>query len=220
MRFEGDWARHPSAQYVRLDATACKVELSSRGVGYREVASAPGVLAPVRLMAAVNGVLYRTELPEHARRHSPYEVFDCRLVLALFDFSKILRAHDIDEVRMFSAWRPPSASWPKDRLGLRHPGGLAIDAKRFGKRLSPGETTKRWIEVERDFHGTLHAPPCGAEAPAPKSASDAARELRSLVCEAADQRLFTSILTPNYNRAHANHLHLELTPEVTWRLVR
>ena len=47
-----------------------------------------------------------------------------------------------------------------------------------------------------------------------------ADELRSIVCEAADQRLFTVILTPNYNRAHANHFHLEVTPDVTWHLVR
>jgi hypothetical protein len=220
VRFESDWARHPSAQYVRLDRATCKAELSKRAVEYTEVPSAPGVLAPIRLTSDVNGVLYRTELPEHARRASPYEVFDCRLVLALFDFSDILRAHDIDEVRFFSAWRPPRASWPKGELGVRHPGGLAIDAKRFGKKLLPGETTKQWLEVERDFHGTLHAPPCGERAAAPKATSDAARELRSLLCEAADQRLFTSILTPNYNRAHANHFHLELMPEVTWRLVR
>jgi hypothetical protein len=184
------------------------------------VAHAPGVLAPVRLTADLNGVVYRTEGPAHVRAASPFEVFDCRLVLALFDFSKILRAHDIDEVRMFSAWRPPRASWPDGELGVRHPGALAIDVKRLGKKLSPGEPTKQWLEVERDFHGIPHAPPCGPEAAAPKSASDAARELRSIVCEAADQRLFTSILTPNYNPAHLNHFHLELTPNVAWRLVR
>lgn len=220
VRFDGDWASSSSARYVALDAAACKAGLAERGVRYADVARAPGVLAPIRLEGDVNGVLYRTELPEHARQASPFEVFDCRLVLALFEFSKILRAHDIDEVRMFSAWRPPRASWPEGKLGFRHPGALAIDAKRFGKRLSPGATTKRWLDVARDFHGTLHAPPCGPEALAPKRASDDARELRSIVCEAVDQRIFTAILTPNYNRAHANHFHLELTPEVAWRLVR
>jgi hypothetical protein len=40
------------------------------------------------------------------------------------------------------------------------------------------------------------------------------------VCAAADAHLFTTILTPNYDRAHYNHFHLEVTPEVKWHLVR
>jgi len=54
----------------------------------------------------------------------------------------------------------------------------------------------------------------------PLPATPEARELRSIVCEAADQHLFTSILTPGYDRAHKNHFHLEVTPGVRWSLVR
>ena len=49
--------------------------------------------------------------------------------------------------------------------------------------------------------------------------STEARALRAIFCEAADQRLFTTMLSPNYNNAHENHFHLEITPGVTWRLV-
>lgn len=220
VRFDAAWASYPSARYVALSASACEAELGARTVAFTTVESAPGVLAPVRLDGPVNGVLYRTELPDHARAASPFEVYDCRLVLALYDFASMLKAHDIDEVRIFSAWRPPGPSWPADKLGRRHPGALAIDAKRFGKRLKDGETDKRWLDVERDFQGKLGAPPCGEEAPPPRVDSPEAREVRSIACEAADQHLFTAILTPNYNRAHHNHFHLELTPEVTWHLMR
>lgn len=220
VEFHPEWASHPAAKYAALDAQSCHAELGRRGVAFTEVAKAPGVLAPVRLAKDVGGVVYRTEAPEHQRRQSPFEVFDCRLVLALSDFSKILVAHDIDEVVMFSAWRPPSRRWPEGKLGTRHPGALAIDASRFGKRLREGETTRAWLDVEHDFHGEIGLLPCGPDARPPSEDVAPARELRAIVCDAVDRHLFTSVLTPNYNRAHFNHFHLEVTPEVKWSLVR
>lgn len=156
------------------------------------------------------------------RATGPHDVFDCRLVLALSDWSKILLDHDIDEVRMYSAWRPPSPKWPEGKIGTRHPGALAIDAYRFGKKLAEGKPEKDrvWLDVARDFSGRIGAPSCGPGAPPPRSKSKAAGELRKIVCAAADAHLFTTILTPNYDRAHWNHFHLEVTPDVTWHLVR
>jgi hypothetical protein len=220
VRYHPDWEKHASTRYAALGAPACKAELARRGVDFVEVQDAPGVLAPVRLPKDVGGVTYRTEAPAHARGTSPYDVFDCRLVLALSDFSKILRAHDVDEVVMFSAWRPPGSRWPASKLATRHPGALAIDAARFGKALAPGRKERVWLDVARDFHGAIGAPACGPGAAAPRRSTAAARELRSIACEAADQHVFTAILTPNYNRAHFNHFHLEITPEVKWSLVR
>lgn len=218
-RFHPDWEKHASTRYGAMDGAACTAELDRRGVGFTSVADAPGVRIPVRLPRDVGGVIYRTEAPQHVREAGPYDVFDCRLVLALSDFSRVLAAHDIDEVRMFSAWRPPGPGWDPERDGTRHTGGLAMDARRFGKRLAPGQTERVWLEVERDFHGRLGATSCGPGAAPPAPATAAARELRSIACEAADQHFFTSILTPNYDRAHRNHLHLEVTPDVRWYLV-
>ena len=45
-------------------------------------------------------------------------------------------------------------------------------------------------------------------------------ELHDLVCAAAEAHVFNSILTPNYNPAHKNHFHLELTPDVDWFMLR
>jgi hypothetical protein len=39
------------------------------------------------------------------------------------------------------------------------------------------------------------------------------------VCEAKDLRLFHAILTPHFNRAHSDHLHLEIKPDTAWFLV-
>jgi hypothetical protein len=143
-------------------------------------------------------------------------VFDCRLVLALADFSTILARHDIDEVRIFSSWRPPGKRWPKDKLAKRHPGGLAVDVQSF--RIK-GETP-RWLVVEGAFGGKIGHATCGPDAPAPSPAGNDAKLLRAIVCQAADDRIFTSILTPNHDRAHHNHFHFDLTAGVKWRIVR
>lgn len=202
-----------------MGADECIAELDRRKLPYARVTKAPGVLAPVRLRGPLGGVTYRVLVREHERGESPYEVLDCRLLLALSDFSAILRAHDVDEVLLFSAWRPPPRSWPAGKLATRHPGGLAVDVYRFGKKALPGRE-RIWLDVKTDFHGRIGPPPCGSGAPPPAPATPAARELRSIVCEAADQHVFTTILTPSYDRAHHNHLHLEITPGVKWYLVR
>lgn len=218
-RFDPDWEKHPSARYAAMTAGACTAELDRRGITYTPVKEAPGVLAPVRLPKDVGGVVYRTEIAAHLRGTNPYDVFDCRLVLALHDFSHVLLAHDVEEVHIFSAWRPPGKRWEEGKLGHRHPGALAIDAYRFLKKAAPGQTDRVSLEVERDFHGSIGAPVCGPGAAAPVPATPEAKELRSIACEAADQHFFTSILTPGYNRAHRNHFHLEVTPDVKWVLV-
>lgn len=224
--FDSGWQQHPSARYGSLTGPKCLAELTRRGIAFTPVERAPGVLAPVRLTKDIGGVLYRTDAPDHTRAQSPHEVFDCRLVLALSDFSVILRSRAIDEVRIFSAWRPPPPSWPDGKLAIRHPGALAIDIARFGKALAEGQLPKdrQWLNVKRDWSGAIGAPACGPGAASPRPTSSAplapAKELRSIVCEASEQRLFTSILTPNYNRAHENHFHLEITPDVAWHLVR
>jgi hypothetical protein len=220
VKLSQSWQSFPSTKYAALGPGACLAELTKRKIAHTEVGNAPGVLAPVRVPRGISGIAVHTEAPVHARATTPYEVFDCRLVLAISDFAKILAAHDIDEVVMFSAWRPPGRDWPPGQLGTRHPGGLAFDVARFGKKRQPNETTKKWLDVLKDFHGAIGHTPCGADASAPVPPTPEAAELRSILCEAVDKHLFTVVLTPDYNAAHKNHFHLEVTPDVKWSLVR
>ncbi|WP_437315633.1 extensin family protein [Sorangium sp. So ce385] len=99
------------------------------------------------------------------------------------------------------AWAPP---------GTRHPAGLAIDVGALKKRDGT------WISVARHFHGRIGDKTCGEGAPQPELPE--ARELRSIVCEAADLGIFTYVLTPNYNAPHADHYHMEIKPGVRWFL--
>ena len=76
------------------------------------------------------------------------------------------------------------------------------------------------LDVDRDWDPKLGAPVCGPGAPPPSPATEEAKELRAIACEVDDAKLFTVVLTPHYDHAHRNHLHLEVTPDVTWRLTR
>jgi hypothetical protein len=94
--------------------------------------------------------------------------------------------------------------------GTRHPAGLAIDVGLLHKKDG------RWLSVERHFHGQIGDKTCGEGARVPDNPD--ARELRALVCESADQGVFTYVLTPNYNAAHVDHYHMEIKPSVRWFL--
>jgi len=100
-----------------------------------------------------------------------------------------------------TTWAPP---------GTRHPAGLAIDVGLVHKKDG------RWISVARQFEGHIGDKTCGDGARVPDSPD--ARELRSLVCESADLGVFTYVLTPDYNAAHADHFHMEIKPGVRWFL--
>jgi hypothetical protein len=158
----------------------------------------------VRLRGDLHGVSYHSGVPVARRASSPWEIVDCRLVLALDDFAAQLSAHGIVEVVHYSMYRPPPATWPSGRLASRHPGGLAIDAASFVKK--DGET----LDVERDFHGRIGASTCGRGASQPLPATSAAVELHRIVCDAVDAGLFHVALTPDFNWAHRNHFHLEV----------
>ncbi|HET7539128.1 MAG TPA: extensin family protein [Polyangiaceae bacterium] len=200
--------------YGQLTPEACLALLDERHIPYSREEPKRGVKIPVRLTGRLAGVLYRTDFPDGERSSVPWEIFDCRLVLSLDDFGEVLRAHSIAEVRMFSVWRPPAKSWPMTEWARRHQGALAIDVREL--RKDNGEV----LNVLEHFHGQLGVEQCVKAARPPNPDSPQARELHELVCAAAEAHVFNSILTPNYNPAHRNHFHLELTPDVDWFMLR
>lgn len=250
-------SRASAVNYAALDSKSCIEALEQRKIVFSIEKEAPGVLIPVRLLGPLHGVTWRTDFAEEQRRTTPYEVLDCRLLLAIDDFSAILEQHEVQEVRIFSFWRPPPKSWPKGKIAKRHPGGLAADVrlfkkrppapqaeeerapkgdasdeKRQAKRSSPKKKSPRKSKATRrkgsaedelsvleDFGGKVGGKACGKHASAPRPDTAKARELREIVCDAARQRLFNSILTPHFDKHHFNHFHLEVTAGVKWFIV-
>jgi hypothetical protein len=204
----------PSKVYGAMTQDECEAELVTRGVPFTREPPTRGVRAPVRLTGPLRGVLYRSDGSEEARRTSVYEIVDCRLVLALDDFAAILERHGVVEVRHWSMYRPPPKSFPEGKEGKRHKGGLAIDLGWM--KLADGSR----LEVYDDYHGRRGSRSCGPKARPPRPKTERATLLRAILCEAAASHLFTVVLTPNYNRKHRNHFHLEVAVGVDWYLVR
>jgi len=194
----------PGTSYASLSPDACAAMLGERGIPHEALAPRRGIASPVRLRGRLSGVGFRTLWPEPERARTSFEIFDCRLVLALDDFAKLLRARGIIDVMLFSAYRPPPAGW-SEPVGLRHEGGLAIDIGYFGKANGTA------LNVEWDFMPKRQERIC-APGPTPRDATPSSLELRKIACEAASTGIFHLTLTPAYDRVHRDHFHLELTP--------
>lgn len=186
----------PATHYVSLSTEACLAELDARQIAYTRVQRSD-IETPVRLAGPLSGVGFRTLLSKKERARSPYEIFDCRLVLALDDFAKILLRHDIVDVMHYSAFRPLVPGVAK----RGHESALAIDVAFF--RRTDGSA----YNILRDFAPLPRERPCTSLVRA-----KGPRELRALVCEAVEQGLFHVALTPDYDAPHRDHFHLELVP--------
>jgi hypothetical protein len=178
------------SRYGNFGKAQCESEIARRKIAVERVSEARGVLDPMRLAGPLGGIDFHSMLPVAQRKTSPYEIYDCRLVLALHDFAKILARHGVVEVVHFSVYRPAKI----DGIGKRHAGALAIDAAIF--KMKDGTS----LSVEKDYRTSP--------------------VLAQMVREAADERLFNVLLGPKYNWAHRNHFHLEVTAGVRWQFVR
>ncbi len=206
-RVRGDAA----VRYARLDARDCLAELGRRNVRFHAVAATHGVRIPVRLDGPLAGVQYHSMAAPKERATSPYEVFDCRLVLALEDMSRDMAIGGVRSVTYFSAYRPPGKSETLPAgAGKRHSGALALDIASF---TVDGAT----YVVDKDYDGELGKPPCDA-AFAPRS--HASFVLHDIACRAYGRGLFNVILTPNANTDHHNHFHVEVSEGVAWFYLR
>lgn len=201
----------PAYRYGNLSPDDCLAELTQRGIAF-EVVEARGVAAPVRLRGALHGVEFRSNGARAGSPDSIHEIADCRLVLALDDFAAMLATHNVIAVEHYSMYRPPSKRWPDDKVARQHAGALSIDVAHFVRQ------DEKTLTVLDDFHGAIGAKTCGPKAK-PRRSNAAAVELRAILCEAVAAQLFNVVLTPNHNRPHRNHFHMEVMHATAWFLV-
>jgi hypothetical protein len=194
-------------QPIENTPTQCYAALRRAGVHFLTIArdAAPGVRWPIRLTGPIHGVSF-----DPLDASAVNEILDCRLAIALLEWSADLNHAGVRRVQYFSMYRP-GARIGGDGAVSGHAHGMAIDAARF--------TTRRGVEVDvlEDWEGRRRGQdPC----PLRSDESGSSRLLRGVTCAAADRKLFQVVLTPHYNKAHENHVHLELKPEVDWTYVR
>jgi hypothetical protein len=203
----------PAFRYANLADEAALAELTRRGIPFVPARPPlPGVRTPIRLTGPLHGVTIRSTLPPAERRTTPFEILDARLALALDDFCALLARHDIVELVHFTIYRPPGELPPNFGGPLtRHPGGLAIDLGAVRKRDG------NLLAVGPHWPSNIGAKTCGEGAEELRERPG--RELISIVCEANDEGLFHYMLTPRFDSAHGDHVHLEIKPDTRWFLV-
>jgi hypothetical protein len=160
---------------------------------------------PTRLRGPIEGITLAT-----GNKSDAHEILDCRLALAISAWAPRLRASGVKRIEHYSMYRPGA------RVGGRgkpsgHAHGLALDAARF--ELEDGSVIDVLTDWEERDRGDAPCPTRGHEA-------RPSRVLRSIVCDAIDQALFQVVLTPHHDKAHENHVHLEVRPDVDWTYVR
>lgn len=203
--------RSPAHRYANLTNDEALAELRRRRIGFVLLGQVRGVRLPIRLASSLSGVHVHSSLPTEQRAESPFEVLDARLALALDDFCRLLASHDVVELVHFTMYRPGAAHQPETFTPQsRHPGGMAIDVGALRKRHGG------WLTVRHHWPAAVGNQTCGPGAP--ELTTRAGRELLSVVCEAADLRLFHYMLTPHFDAAHHDHLHLEIKAGVSWFL--
>lgn len=192
---------YPAAKYASLSSEQCLAAANARKLPIVP-ATARDVSLPVRLTGALGGVRFLMGGAKEPGGSSPHEILDCRLALALADFGELLSAHGVTEVRHMSLYRA-GARIARSGHPSKHGQGLAIDVGQIVFRDGT-----RWSVLD-DWHGAIGDSVCDD---APRTINPASSGLRAAVCEAATRGIFHLFLTPNHNRDHQNHLHLDLEP--------
>jgi hypothetical protein len=185
-------------QYANMSSAQCRAELKRRGLPVKPAhGPARGIATPLRMTGTFGNVRFVAP-----GSRSVYGMLDCRLVLALDELARILREHQVVAVRVDNLYRP-KARLPGRRKRSQHAHGLAVDI--LALELSDGRT----LLVERDWQSVADSPACGPDS-AVTAASEEAVLLRNIVCHVARAGVFHHILTPNFNAAHEDHLHLDI----------
>jgi hypothetical protein len=155
--------------------------------------------APVRIDGPIAGVSF-----PKAREGAPLYVA-CELAVRLPAVAAVLRDHHVHQAVVLSAWRlSPRTSF--------HTFGLALDLTRFTR--DDGSV----LDVERDFVREPAHRTCDGVDRAPRTEPGAA--LRALACDLADRGGLSTVITPEYNEGHRDHLHVDVRPHDVRRFVR
>lgn len=157
---------------------------------------ARGVKYPVRLKGRVGGIAIRGG----GKPNAPTNYLDCRLVRKLRAWAPILRRNGVVAIDHYSVYRK-NAVVAGTRKVSSHASAMAIDVARFHlKNGTEVDVLKDWKDKRKG------ADPCKAR---PRE-SRKAKLMRRVVCRAARKNIFHVVITPHYNKAHHNHLHLEI----------
>ncbi len=189
-----------------LDEAACAKALKKHKIPHVRAPGAPKIEQPILLRGPIGGVHFDTGRPYAQRSIAAGDAIDCRLAIALVDLAKVVKKRGVSTVLVKSFHRPTQAIVDPG-APLRHRIGFAIDIAGF-------KTKKGAVwNVQHDFHGKIGQATCGVNAAKPVPDTKVARELWALFCHIGATEAFDSAISPNYNQAHFDHMHFDLTAD-------
>lgn len=190
--------------FLSISKNQCHQKLRQQRIKFRPLSPRWGIKYPIRINAAINGIRFR-----NTANSSAQAVMDCRFAVALSAWTKILKRYGIYEVSYMRTYTPgATVKGTNKRSG--HSWGLAIDVANFKSRQY-GE-----LNVKYDWTDQRRISPCIKSL----KSSQTLRIMRAIVCKTANKQLFAMILTPHYNKAHHDHLHIELRPSLRRLVLR
>lgn len=137
----------------------------------------------------------------------------CELALALSKFSRYLASRGIKKVMHYGTYncRTIRTDSGSTTTLSEHGTGRAIDLAAFWDTQGVEyNLVKHWD------HATSYRDPRGAMAcPSTTFNSPQAKVLYEIGCEMWKQKIFSLVLTPNYNQVHDNHFHVDLSSQGT-----
>jgi hypothetical protein len=181
----------------------CHGWLDLYGQAYELGPNNEGVPDPVTLTTPINGMPYR-----YVSNENPRETFfmDCSLAVSLLRAAPLLRERDVVEVADIGVYNyrciggegtppdcPQGISQHAYAKGIDLAGFTDVDGNFFS-------VNDDWV-IDPDAEDTCAA---GVEAGA-----DAF--LHELICSLKGADTWNIVLTPNYNDAHRNHFHVDMT---------
>ena len=188
-------------------ATTCVDTLRALGVEFTDGPTAEGVATPVTIHLPLNGIAYHPSSLANAPRTTWF--MDCELATAMWKMGEVFHARGITDAWDYGIYNyrcidqtvdPPC---PGSSLS-QHAYAQAVDVA--GVKLADGTT----YSVNDDW--VIDVPPSGHNACTVTPAATPKNEaLHALACELNGDHVYDVILTPNYNAAHRNHMHMDLT---------
>jgi len=183
-------------------ASSCQEWLDLYNLTYEVGPVRQGVSDPVTVTTPINGIVHR-----YSGSDTPRDTFfmDCSLALSLARAASHLRRRDVIEFvdigvynyRCIGGGTPPDC-----------PNGISQHAYAKGIDIA-GFTTidGQYYSVNDDWV----IDPDGESTCSTTTDNDKDTFLHDLICDLKSDRVWNIVLTPNYNTAHRNHFHVDLT---------
>lgn len=180
----------------------CKERLTALGVTYTVGPANRGVADPVTVTTPINGLTY---FAYGATTPQARMFMDCTLALALHKMAEVSKPRGVTAVEHIGIYNYRCIGGGDPDVDnctpSQHAYAKAIDIHELRDAQGTTYNTETdWI-IDPDTQQTCSAPTAGVK--------DAF--LHEMACLWNAQRVFAIILTPNYNAAHDNHFHVDLT---------